>query len=117
MSLQSFLEKIKNNSPVSFDETLAVITEHYHYQPTMFSNGPAGNEVINAAGTNEGSCKIFAFAKQNQLNEQETLSLFGDYYRLDVLGNPQGAGHLNIRHFMEYGWAGIRFDGAVLTIR
>ena len=115
MTLASFLEKIHNNIPVSFDETIAVITENYHYQATEFSNGLNEDILVNKAGTNEGSCKIFAFAKIHQLNQQQTLNLFGDYYRLDVLNDPQGTGHQNIRNFMKYGWAGICFKGEALT--
>jgi hypothetical protein len=116
MSLPSFIEKIKNNTAVSFDETIAVIAENYHYQPTEFSNGLDEHTLVNRAGTNEGSCKIFAFAQINQLDQQQTLSLFGDYYR-DVLNDPQGTGHLNIRSFMQYGWDGIHFKGVPLTAK
>ena len=116
MSLTSFIEKIRNNAVVSFDETIAVITENYHYQPTEFSNGLNDQALVNQAGTNEGSCKIFAFAQINQLDQQQTLSLFGDYYR-DVLNEPQGTGHQNIRNFMQYGWDGIHFKGVALTAK
>ncbi len=73
--------------------------------------------LVNKAGTNEGSCKIFAFAQINQLDQQQTLNLFGDYYRLDVLNEPQGTGHQNIRNFMKYGWDGIHFKGVALTAK
>jgi len=116
MSLTSFIERIRNNAAVSFDETIAVITENYHYQPTEFSNGLNDQALVNQAGTNEGSCKIFAFAQINQLDQQQTLSLFGDYYR-DVLNEPQGTGHQNIRNFMQYGWDGIHFKGVALTAK
>lgn len=115
MSLTSLLEKITNNAAVSFDETMTVITENYHYQPMEFSNGLNEHTLVNKAGTNEGSCKIFFFAKIHQLNKQQTLNLFGDYYRLDVLNDPQGIGHQNIRNFMTYGWEGICFNGEALT--
>lgn len=115
MSLISFLEKIKNNEAVSFDETIAVINENYHYQPTEFSNGLNEHRLINKAGTNEGSCRIFAFAQIYQLDQPQTLNLFGDYYRVDVLKNPDGTSHQNIRNFMQYGWAGISFNGEALT--
>ena len=118
MTLTEFLDKLKSNKPVSFDETMAVIAEHYEYQPAEFSNGlDDDNELINKAGTNEGSCKIFAFAKMNGLDEQKTLNLFGDYYRLDVLNDPNGTGHLNIRNFMRYGWQGIQFKSMPLTLK
>jgi hypothetical protein len=116
MSLTAFLEKIKNNTAVSFDETIEIITENYQYQPTEFCNGLGENGLINQAGNNEGSCKIFSFAKINQLNEQQTLNLFGDYYRLDVLNNPTGTNHQNIRNFIKYGWEGISFHSPALTM-
>lgn len=117
MSLNTFLEKIHSNNPVNFNDSIAVIGENYHYQPTEFSNGLYDQTILNEAGTNEGSCKIFAFALLHQLNEQQTLNLFGDYYRVDVLGNPDGNDHQNIRNFMRYGWQGIHFKGATLTAK
>lgn len=117
MSLASFIKKVTNNVPVSFDETIAVITENYRYQTTEFCNGLNEQLLVNQAGTNEGSCKIFAFAQLNRLNQQQTLNLFGDYYRLDVLNDPNGTSHRNIRNFMQYGWDGIRFDGVALTAK
>lgn len=117
MSLASFLEKVTNNEAVGFNETIAVITENYDYQPTEFHNGLNEQLLVNQAGTNEGSCKIFAFAQLHQLNRQQTLNLFGDYYRLDVLNDPNGTGHQNIRNFMQYGWDGISFKGVALTAK
>ncbi len=117
MSLEQFLHKINQNAPVSFHETIIAITENYHYQPTEFSNGLGDDVLVNPAGSNEGSCKIFTFAKLHGLDQQLTLNLFGDYYRVDVLQNPQGTGHQNIRNFMRYGWEGIRFEGQALTIK
>lgn len=111
MSLNDFLTKIKTEIPVDFAETIAVISENYAYQPTAFQNG----SVENAAGQNEGSCKIFAFAKLNALTEAQTLSLFGDYYRVDVLENPSATDHQNIRQFMQHGWTGIVFQGEALN--
>lgn len=115
MSLTAFLEKANQHQAISFNETIAVITEHYHYQPTEFSNGLGEHALISQAGTNEGSCKIFAFAKLHQLNQQQTLNLFGDYYHIDVLNEPTGTGHQNIRNFMRDSWDGIQFTGEVLT--
>lgn len=117
MSLASFLEKVTNNEAVGFNETIAVITENYNYQPTEFDNGLNEQLLVNQAGTNEGSCKIFAFAQLHQLNQQQTLNLFGDYYRIDVLNDPNGTGHQNIRNFMQYGWDGVCFKGVALTAK
>jgi hypothetical protein len=117
MSLAEFIKKVINNEAISFDETIAVITEHHHYHATEFSNGLNDQLLVNLAGTNEGSCQIFAFAKLQQFDQQQTLNLFGDYYRHDVLNNPDGAGHQNIRNFMQYGWDGICFSGVALTAK
>ncbi|MGR8980476.1 MAG: HopJ type III effector protein [Gammaproteobacteria bacterium] len=117
MTLSSFIGKITHNEPVDFYETLAIITENYHYHPTEFRNGLPDDRIVNKAGVNEGSCKIFAFARLHQLNQQQTLNLFGDYYRQDVLNDPEGSGHRNIRHFMKYGWEGIEFQGEALTAK
>ena len=115
MTLEKFIEKVIQDEPISFNETIIIITENYYYQPTEFSNGSGDNSLTNPAGTNEGSCKIFAFAKLHRLDQQQTLNLFGDYYRKDVLPNPNGADHQNIRHFITHGWQGIHFTGEALT--
>jgi hypothetical protein len=112
MKLNDFLARITGNLPVSFSETMAIISENYDYQPTAFRNGL----VENAVGQNEGSCKIFAFAKLHKLTEAQTLSLFGDYYRVDVLENPGASDHQNIRQFMQQGWEGITFENEALRI-
>lgn len=112
--LDSFLHKLKQEpEQISFDDTMAVIEEHFHFEPTAFQNG----EQFNEAGQNSGSCKVFALAQHCQLNEQQALHCFGDYYRKDVLSNPEGDDHQNIRNFMKSGWSGIRFDGKVLTVK
>ncbi len=100
---------------VSFDEVMQTITDHYDYTPCHFSNGRGEERLENDAGSNEGSCKIFAFAKLQQLSEAQTLACFGHYYRDDVLGHPEGSDHANIRTFMKYGWSGIHFDQNPLT--
>ncbi len=43
-----------------------------------------------------------------------TLNLFGAFYREDVLKNPEGTDHQNIRNFIEFGWDGIAFEGEAL---
>ena len=115
MSVRKLLEKIRQNPDgIGFDEVIATIKDHYHYTPTRFSNGLGEARVINEAGQNEGSCRIFAFAQLHRLNQVETLCCFGKFYREDVLGNPAGNDHANIRNFMRDGWAGVVFDGVVL---
>ncbi|WP_144282988.1 HopJ type III effector protein [Chryseobacterium echinoideorum] len=106
------LKQLKNSpGSIDFKEIIAFIDEHYNFTPTKFINGNAVNE----ANQNNGSCKVFSFAKMNQLSEEETLALFGDFYRKDVLRNPEGDDHQNIRNFMESGWEGISFEGEALN--
>lgn len=114
MLLIEFLEKL-NTAPgiVTFDNTIAVIEENYHFNETAFTNG----ETKNTAGQNNSSCKIFAFGHINNLTEAQTLQCFGDYYRTDVLGNPGGDDHQNIRNFIQHGWQGISFDDSALTLK
>ena len=97
----------------SFQETIAYIDTNYNFTPTTFKNG----NQINNAGDNNGSCKIFAFAKLHQLEKEETLALFGSYYFEDVLKNPNGNDHQNIRNFMIFGWDGISFEGDALELK
>lgn len=97
----------------SFQKTIAYIDTNYNFTPTTFKNG----NQINNAGDNNGSCKIFAFAKLHQLEKEETLALFGSYYFDDVLKNPDGNDHQNIRNFMTFGWDGISFEGEALELK
>ena len=101
---------------VSFDEVLAVINVNYDYAPTLFTNGIGEHKLVNEAGKNEGSCKIFAFGRLQDLTVSQTLACFGQFYR-DVLATPHGSDHANIRTFMQYGWDGIAFDGEALSSR
>lgn len=114
MNLSTFLEKLQEQpEQIQFTDTMQVIEANYTYTATLFKNGDTSNE----AGTNEGSCKIFAFAKLNFLEPESTLACFGDYYRKDVLKNPDGDDHQNIRQFMLHGWDGIEFDGDALKAK
>jgi hypothetical protein len=115
MTIDTLIASIQSGTPVSFSETIEVIKTHYQYTPSRFTNGIGAQAIVNEAGTNEGSCRIFAFALLQGLSEPETLQLFGDFYRKDVLENPEGQDHLNIRTFMRDGWAGIQFDQPALS--
>lgn len=112
MALNTFLQRL-HDAPksIAFNDTIAAIDAAYDFTPTAFSNGALRSE----AGQNNGSCKIFSFARLNKLSAQQTLHCFGDYYRKDVLGNPDGTDHQNIRNFLKSGWGGIRFEGEALT--
>lgn len=111
MNLKAFLAKV-NDTPdkIAFADTLNVIDGHYAFTAIAFENGDIKNEV----GQNAGSCKLFAFAKLHGFTVDQTLHCFGTYYREDVLNDPEGDSHQNIRNFMKHGWKGIQFDGIAL---
>lgn len=97
---------------IPFSEVLHYIDEQYHFTPTAFQNGT----LMNAADQNQGSCKIFAFAQLNELNEADTLALFAEHYE-NVLQDAEGTNHQNIRQFMQHGWSGISFDAFPLKAK
>lgn len=114
MSLSLFLQRLREAPEhIEFADSIAAIDSHYDYTPTAFRNGA----IENAAGQNAGSCKIFAFARRQQLSTAETLACFGHYYRDDVLQHPDADDHQNIRSFMRSGWDGIAFHGEALKPR
>jgi len=111
---QKLIKQVKDSpDSIDFDQVMSVINSEWNYTPTQFTNG----DLVNEAGTNEGSCKIFAFAQIHSLNKVETLALFGTYYREDVLTNPDGNDHMNIRSFMSNGWDSISFEKAPLKLK
>ncbi len=110
--MKQFLDTLETApDSLAFNDTLAVIDAHYDFTPTAFRNG----ELQNEAGQNNGSCKVFSFARLLNLTPEQTLHCFGAYYRDDVLKHPQGTDHQNIRNFMKSGWDGIAFQGCALT--
>ena len=114
MQMDALLNQIKTNPEnVEFADVMAVIEANYTHTPSAFTNGA----LENSAEQNQGSAKLLAFAKLNGLSEAETLACFGTYYRNDVLGNPDGSDHGNIRNFMVSGWAGVKLPEGVLTAK
>lgn len=117
MQLELLLNRVRRLEPVSFDQVMALIAEHYNYTPTAFKNGLSAVRVDNDAEQNQGSCKLLGFAQLHGLDQQQTLHLFGDYYYQEVLQDPEGTGHANIRAFMRDGWDGVSFERPPLTAR
>ncbi|MEN9655294.1 MAG: hypothetical protein RL311_202 [Bacteroidota bacterium] len=114
MTIQAFIEKLKQTpEAITFAETIATIESNYKFTPTAFQNG----NQHNGAGENSGSCKVFAFAKIQQLTQAETLACFGAYYFEEVLGDLEGTNHQNIRNFMQSDWDGIQFEGDALSLK
>ncbi len=110
--MQQFLQRLATApDSIAFSDTIAMIDAHYDFTPTAFKNGDQQNE----AGQNNGSCKVFSFARLHRLTPQQALFCFGSYYRDDVLKNPRGTDHQNIRNFIRAGWDGIVFQRDALT--
>ncbi len=107
---QFFLQLSTEPESISFEQSIQLIDSLYEFTPTSFING----DLQNAAGENNGSCKILAFAALHQLSEPQTLQLFGDYYRVEVMPDLKGINHQNIRNFMRTGWDGVSFSGQAL---
>lgn len=97
---------------VKFADVLAFIEARYNHTPTAFQNG----QQHNAATENQGSAKVFSFAKLNGLDQAQTLSLFAEHYA-SVLATPEATDHQNIRQFMQNGWDGIKFEGTALVAK
>ncbi|CAA6820492.1 MAG: Type III effector HopPmaJ [uncultured Thiotrichaceae bacterium] len=113
-TISHFKERLNaQSSDVLFEEIIAIVDEHFDFTPTAFQNGELHNDV----GQNSGSCKVFSVAQIIGLDEQQTLVSFGQYYRDDVLSNPEGEDHQNIRNFMKTGWAGIDFEQSPLQMK
>lgn len=107
--LIALLADLKENS-IQFLQVIEFIEGQYQHQPTAFKNG----DTFNEANQNQGSAKVFAFARLNKLSEAQTLYLFAEHYQ-SVLANANGTDHQNIRQFMANGWNGIVFEGEVLV--
>lgn len=114
MNFEKFFNTLENTPEhINFQEVMALIDDHYEFTETAFTNG----QHVNAQGENSGSCKIFSFASLHQLDKPQTLALFGNYYRQDVLQNPDANDHQNIRQFMQYGFSGLSFENTALTAK
>ena len=114
MKIETFKQKIKDTpNSIEFSETMAVIESNYDFTPTAFKN----DTLQNNAGENSGSCKLFAFAKLQGFTKDETLACFGKFYFDDVLNDPNGTGHQNIRNFMKTGFEGLTFNGEPLKLK
>ncbi|AIM37317.1 HopJ type III effector protein [Sphingobacterium sp. SG20118] len=98
------------NQEIIFSDVLTYIASQYVYTPTAFTNGNQVNEETE----NQGSAKVLAFAKINNLDKNQTLALFAEHYQA-VLNDPNGDNHQNIRQFMHNGWDAVSFSGVVLT--
>jgi len=110
MTQESYLEGLRSGKQMDFDDLMTLIDEHFDYTPASFTNG----DLQNADNENQGSAKLFRFAAIHQLTQLEVLHCFGQYYQ-EVLADPEGGAHQNIRNFITYGWEGLEFDSPILV--
>ncbi|MGY5453008.1 HopJ type III effector protein [Agarivorans sp. MS3-6] len=54
---------------------MAIIDANFEFTPSALING----QQSNTTGENSGSCKLFAFAQIQGLDQQQTWHLFGQY--------------------------------------
>jgi len=94
MTVEEFKTKLKENpKQIEFSETIEVIEAYYDFSPTAF----------------------VTFSKIESLAKEETLACFGAFYYDEVINDPTGAGHQNIRNFMKSGFDRLTIHGAALT--
>lgn len=105
------LEKLMNDE-ANFADVIAFIEDNYTYTASAFTNG----NQENAADQNQGSAKVLAYAKLNNLSQEDTLKLFAEHYNA-VIETPNGTDHNNIRQFIKNGWNGVTFENNVLTAK
>ena len=115
--MDDLIGRVKNGQKVKFAETMAYVQENYHYRQVTFSNGLGKRKLVNQPGENEGSLRIFSLGKLLNLSQKETLALFGELYWRDVIENPDGDDHVNIRNFIEFGWEEVSLSENALTPR
>jgi len=114
MNIEEFKNKLKNTpETIQFSETINTIEANYNFTPTAFKNGT----LQNANDQNLGSCKVLAFATDQNLTKEEALVCFGQFYFDEVLKDPNGDGHQNIRNFMNTGFEGVSFEGTPLKMK
>mmetsp|Transcript_63527 Transcript_63527/g.124738 ORF Transcript_63527/g.124738 Transcript_63527/m.124738 type:complete len:239 (+) Transcript_63527:37-753(+) len=114
-AVEEYIAKLKASpTSIAFAETMAMIDANCEYLPNAFNVG----DVFSKKGENEGSNKIFSFARLTGLAAdpiETTLAMFGEYYQKDVLGNPSGSDHGNIRGALKLGWPGVVFPNGIST--
>jgi len=86
---------------LKFEELMEVIDTHFEVGLIEFKNG----DIVNKPGENEGSAKLLSYAALSDFDKDTTLTLWGQYYR-EVVADPDGDSHPNIRNFMKTGWDG-----------
>lgn len=112
--IKALLEQARTQgSTLMFADTMAAIDAAFEFFGTKFVNG----DVSSTSSENQGSSKILSLSQLVPMSKEDVLVLFGEHYR-DVLADPNGTNHANIRAFMKTGLDGVSFpNGPSLTPR
>jgi len=97
---------------LKFEDLMELIDTHFETGLIEFKNG----NTVNKPGENEGSAKLLSYAALSDFDKETTLKLWGQYYR-EVLADPDGDSHQNIRNFMKTGWEGVPFENGIALTR
>lgn len=101
---KQFAEDVKANKlQPSMQDSLALVDKHYNYFEVPFSCA----EVQNKANENIEAAKLFCFALMTQMNEEQTIRLFG------------GEGNMNdknLQAFKKYGWSKVSFGSGLAIV-
>lgn len=100
-----------------FQDVMNILRRHYECVPAAFATGVGTpKETRNPAGSNAASCLLLAAARRLGFSMPETLALYREHYR-DVLADPDGVTHANIRALIANGWAGVEFSADPLRLK
>ncbi|MBT3727100.1 hypothetical protein HOG21_05480 [bacterium] len=96
----------------TFDDFIAFVDKYFMLISTGFNN----NGLKNNKFKNEGSLKVLAFAKYCKMTDvTEIAGLFKGYYK-DVLKDPKGDNHQNIRHLINGSIYEVSFDVNIVPL-
>ncbi|MDR1027138.1 MAG: HopJ type III effector protein [Rickettsiales bacterium] len=90
-----------------FQQVLSVIDKNYDYTPTQFAVTDGWGDT-NGLDQNQGAGRVLAFAKERRLDEEAALQLFAEHYQ-NVVDNPNGDNHKNIRLLAAHGLNQVHF--------
>lgn len=109
---RKFSESIKNDenfyNSITYQQTIDFIDKHYCYFAVPFKCG----DITYEPNVKTGAAKIFSFGLMTQMTKDQTLRLFGEYYR-DLKPTDDRP---NVKNFIDYGWNGISFSSGLAIV-
>jgi len=97
---------------LSFAQIIDTLDQHFSFLPGAFSVG----QVESSESENQKSLRVLAFAQMMQLPKEQALKLWGEHYR-QVLQEPEGTSHGNIRAFLVGGFEAVRLPSGVISVK